>query len=67
VVAIFAAFVPEARKVATLLVGISVVGFLLVYSMAGAPDGPLRTIAVVDAFALLPLALVSWRAWRAAP
>jgi hypothetical protein len=66
VVALFAAFAPEARKAATLLVGISVIGFLLVYSMAGAPEGPLRTIAIVDVLALLPLALVSWSAWRAA-
>ena len=66
VVALFAAFSPEARKAATLLVGISVIGFLFVYGMAGAPSGPLRTIAIVDAMALLPLAIVSWRAWRAA-
>lgn len=65
VVACFAAFVPEARKAATLLVGISVIGFLLVYISAGAPGGPLRTIALVDALALLPLAYVTWRAWRA--
>ena len=64
VVASFAAFAPEARKAATLLVGISVVGFLLVYVSAGAPGGPLRTIALVDALALLPLAYVTWRAWR---
>jgi hypothetical protein len=66
VVSSFAAFAPEARRAASLLVAISVVGFLLVYAAAGAPAGPLRTIAVVDAVALLPLALVSWRAWRPA-
>jgi len=66
VVALLAAFSPDARKAATLLVGMSVIGFLLVYSLAGAPNGPLRTIAIVDAAALLPLAIVSWRAWRAA-
>ena len=65
VVALFAAFAPEARKAASLLVGISVVGFLLVYMMAGFPEGPLRTIAMVDALALLPFAYVTWRAWRA--
>jgi len=65
VAALFAAFVPEARRVATLVVGISVFGFLLVYGIAGAPQGPLRTVAVVDAVALLPLAIVSWQAWRA--
>jgi hypothetical protein len=66
VVAFFAAFSPEARKAATLLVSISVIGFLFVYRMAGAPGGPLRTIALVDAVALLPLALVTWRAWSGA-
>jgi hypothetical protein len=66
VVALFAAFAPEARRAATLLVGISVVGFLLVYYVAGAPEGALRTIAIVDVLALAPLALVSWNAWRAA-
>jgi len=66
VVAVFAAFSPDARKAATLLVGISLVGFLMIYAMAGAPEGLLRTIAVVDAAALLPLAFVTWSAWLAA-
>jgi hypothetical protein len=65
-VALFAAFNAEARKAATLLVGTSVIGFLLVYSMAGAPAGALRRIAVVDIVALVPLAFVTWRAWRGA-
>ncbi len=67
VVALLAAFSPEARRAATLLVGISVIGFLLVYSMGGALEGPLRTIAIVDALALIPLAIVTWKAWIAAP
>ena len=65
VVAVFAAFSPDARKAATLVVGISLVGFLTVYMMSGAPQGPIRTIAVVDALALLPLAYVTWSAWQA--
>ena len=67
VVALFAAFAPEARRAATLLVGISVIGFLVVYSVGGAPEGPLRAIAIVDALALIPLVIVSWEAWKAAP
>ena len=67
VVALFAAFAPEARRAATLVVGISVIGFLLVYAAGGAPEGPLRTIAVVDALALIPLAIVAWKAWIATP
>jgi hypothetical protein len=31
----------------------------------GMPVGPLRTVAPVDAAALLPLALVTYRAWTA--
>jgi hypothetical protein len=64
IVALFAAFAPEARKAASLVVGVSLLGFLFVYMAAGAPPGPLRTIAAVDALALLPLAYVAWRAWR---
>lgn len=65
-VTLFAAISHGARRAATLPVGISVIGFLLVYMAAGAPAGPLRTIALVDAVALLPLAFVTWRAWRPA-
>ena len=65
VVAVFAAFSPDARKAATLVVGVSLLSFLVLYAMAGAPQGPLRTIAVVDSLALLPLACVVWSAWLA--
>jgi hypothetical protein len=63
-VALYAAFAPEARRAASLVVAISVVGFLIVYALAGAPAGPLRTIALVDLAALAPLAIVLWTAWR---
>lgn len=63
-VALFAAFDPGARRAASLVVGISVVGFLVVYAAMGLPAGPLRTVALVDAAALIPLALVIRRAWR---
>lgn len=62
--ALFAAFSPDARRAASIVVGISVIGFLLVYARAGMPAGSLRTIAVVDAIALVPLAFVGYRAWR---
>jgi hypothetical protein len=35
----------------------------MIYGSVGAPEGPLRTVAIVDAAALLPLALVIWSAW----
>lgn len=62
---LLALFDPTARRAASLAVAISVVGFLAVYARAGLPAGPLRTIALVDALALLPLAIVVVAAWRA--
>ncbi len=56
--ALWAAFDPWARFGCSILVSISLVGFLLVYLRAGTPAGALRTIAVVDAFGLVPLAFV---------
>ncbi|MBJ7415946.1 MAG: hypothetical protein JHC88_10925 [Niveispirillum sp.] len=54
---------PSARRVCSMVVGISIIGFLGVYARASLPDGPARTIAMVDAVALLPLIFVSYRAW----
>ena len=56
---------PAARRAIGVLVGISIIGFLLIYVQAGAPAGPLRTIALVDCAALIPLAFVIVAAWRA--
>jgi hypothetical protein len=64
VVCIYAAWEPGARRTAVLVVGISIVSFLGVYVIAGAPPGSLRLIAFVDLLALIPLALVTWRAWQ---
>lgn len=55
---------PEARRAASLVAAISMVGFLFVYARAGAPIGALRTVALVDLAALAPLALVLFEAWR---
>lgn len=55
---------PAARRVSSLTVGISITGFLGVYGQGGMPEGPLRTIALVDIAALLPLTFVTYRAWR---
>ncbi|WP_102126805.1 hypothetical protein [Deinococcus planocerae] len=60
---LLAVFDPGARRAASLVVLISVVGFLAVYVRAGLPAGPLRTVALVDAVALVPLALVVLAAW----
>ena len=59
-----AVFDVGARRVASVAVAISVVGFLGVFARAGGPEGALRTIAAVDAAALVPLAWVLWTSWR---
>ncbi|MDX2237435.1 MAG: hypothetical protein NW203_07715 [Hyphomonadaceae bacterium] len=61
---IWAAFDPGARRAAAAATAVSVISFLILYLRAGAPEGALRTIARVDAFALLPLAIVTFDAWR---
>lgn len=64
VTSLIALFDPEVRRAAFVIVAISVAGFLFAYVRAGMPDGALRTIAIVDLIALLPLAFVGWAAWR---
>lgn len=63
VVSLFAAFDVDARPAASIVVTISMIGFLFVYMKAGLPKGPLRKIAIVDLIGLLPLAIVLWDAW----
>jgi len=67
VVCLWAIVDPPARRGLSLMVGISVVGFLILYVRAGAPKGPLRSIAIADALALAPLLYVAATAWRSAP
>ena len=55
---------PGARRALSIIVSISVVGFLFVYWRAGLPAGSLRTIAIADLIALLPLGYVIYAAWR---
>lgn len=59
-----AALDPAARRAASLMAAISMLGFLVIYVRAGAPSGALRRIALVDAAALLLLAWVAVEAWR---
>ena len=61
-VCVLAAFVPGARMAAGLVVSISVLGFLATYLLGGSPR-QLRTIALMDAIALAPLALVLIDVW----
>jgi hypothetical protein len=63
VACIWAAFIPEGRRLAVLVVGISMISFLVLYWMAGSP-GPLKRIAMVDIAGLPILAGVAWLAFR---
>ena len=60
----FAAFVPEGRRLAMIVVAISMASFLFLYYTAGSPP-PLRRIALVDLAGLPILAAVAWQAFRA--
>jgi hypothetical protein len=60
---VFAAFVPEGRRLAVLVVGISMVSFLALYWHAGSPPA-LKRIALVDLAGLPVLAGVAWFAFR---
>jgi hypothetical protein len=62
--ALFAAISMEGRRLATIVLTISMLGFLLTYVRAGAPSGPLRTIALMDMIGLLPLTFVAYASWR---
>ena len=61
-VCVLAAFNAEARLAAALVTSISVIGFLVGYALGGAPKR-LRTIALVDAVATIPLAIVLFDVW----
>lgn len=63
VACIWAAFVPEGRRLAVLVVAISMVSFLALYWMAGSP-APLKRVALVDLAGLPVLAGVAWLAFR---
>jgi hypothetical protein len=65
-VCVLAAFNIEARLAAALVTSISLLGFLAAYVVAGAPKR-LRTIALVDAVALIPLAFVLFDVWTRQP
>jgi hypothetical protein len=61
---VWAAFDPSVRRLCTVVAAVAVLSYLFLYARAGMPEGPLRTIAAVDAFALVPLLLVTCSAWR---
>jgi hypothetical protein len=64
VACVWSAVDPAPRRLAAVLVAISMVSFLILYWTAGTPE-TLRVVAVSDLVALPALAYVSWRAFGA--
>ena len=63
VLACWASWDPQLRRPASLVIALSVLSFLSLYLHAGSPSGSPRTIAIVDALALIPLGAVLYDAW----
>ncbi len=61
-VAVWAAFDPASRRVATVALAISMGSFLLLYASAGAPAA-LRAIAIADAVGMVVLLYAGWSAF----
>lgn len=60
--AVWAAFDPGVRRAASLVTGLSMIGFVVLWARAGMPDA-LRTIALVDLVGLPILLYAVWRAF----
>ena len=63
-VCLWAAADPRVRRLASAACALSMLSFLLLYWLAGAPPG-LRTVALADLPFLPVLAFAGWRAFRA--
>lgn len=63
-ICVWAAIDPSVRRLGTVAVAISMLGFLALYAGAGAPVGSLRTIALADLIGVPALAWVAWTAFR---
>ncbi len=59
---IWAAFDPKSRQLAASAVGVSMIGFLVLYWRAGSPKA-LKKIAQIDLLGLPALAYVGWMAF----
>ena len=64
IVALWAAFDADTRRLATVVVSLSMISFLLIYLAQGQPPA-LRTIALADLAGLPVLAYASWKAFAA--
>lgn len=62
IAALWAAFDTDVRRLATVMLGLSMLGFLAIYALQGAP-GSLRSIAIADGIGLPFLAYAGFRAF----
>ena len=62
VICVWAAFDPDSRRIASVAVGISMIGFIVLWLGGGAPVA-LRTIAIIDIIGLPFLAFVAFKAF----
>ena len=63
VACIWAAFIPDGRRLAVIVVAISMISFLALYLMSGSPAG-LTRIAIADMIGIPALLAVAWMAFR---
>jgi hypothetical protein len=63
VICLWSIFRPETRPLATVAVGISMVSFVLIWLLAGAPSA-LKSIAVADIIGLPFLIFAGWQAFK---
>ena len=62
--ALYAIFNPDSRRLASIVLAISMVGYLIVYARAGMPEGELQKIAIADVIWLIPLTWASYNTWQ---
>jgi hypothetical protein len=60
---LFALFDPDVRRACSVILAISMIGYLVVYAQGGLPPGPLRQVAFVDLAGLIPLGFAAFMAW----
>ncbi len=63
VACVWAAFIPDGRRLAVVLVAISMVAFIALYLLNGSPE-PLRPLALGDMIGIPALIYVAWAAFR---
>lgn len=64
VTALYALFDPASRRLASIVLTISMLGYLVVYANGGMPAGALQRVAIADIIWLIPLGWAGYHAWQ---